>query len=191
MKSSNIDCDLAEPVLLNCWKHHAGFIRSKIKEYNESGGPHLEGLLNELLHIGESLMDLYLGELTPLQIADTVILYLNKQISVNKTDFQNWLEEMGDDYRTIVLEDTSRWTLRLGDRPERFIHIHPSRYSPYTVRVRSTSLKTVIIYGVIEKPASEGQLIFINRIRNKYLKLPPLKNLKSAHSLFNLIKILT
>lgn len=191
MKSYNINCDLSEPVLLNCWKHHAGFIRSKIREYKNRREPDLNKLLKELLQIGESLMDLYLGELTPLRIAEDVMLYLEKQINLSRNNFQNWLTEEGNDYRIISLEDTSKWTLRLGENPDRYIHIHPSRYSPHTTRVRSSSLKTAIIYGIIEMQEMENQLSFINRLRKEFFELPPLKNLKSATSLLNLIEILT
>lgn len=191
MKSYNINCDLSKPVLLNCWKHHAGFIGSKIREYKNSREPDLNKLLKELLQIGESLMDLYLGELAPGKIAEDVMTYLKKQMDLSRNNFQNWLTEEGNDYRIISLEDTSKWTLRLGEKSDRYLHIHPSRYSPHTTRVRSSSLKTAIIYGIIEKQETEDQLSFINRLRKEFFELPPLKNLKSATSLLNLIEILT
>ncbi len=191
MKFYKINCDVSEPVKLNCWKHHAGFIRLKIREYQHNPEAHLISLRSEILLIGESLMDLYLGELTPNEIVDSIITCCRKQKILSKTEFQFWLKAEGNDFRTIELKDKSNWTLRLGDKKERYIHIHPSRYSPYTIRVRSASLKSAILFLILEKPASQNTLLSVNRIRKDYLNLPPLKNLSSGSALFNLIDILT
>ncbi len=191
MKFYKIDCDVREPVKLNCWKHHAGFIRLKIWEYQNNPEAHLTSLQSEMLLIGESLMDLYLGELTPGEIVDSIIDSCRKQKILGKTEFQSWLKAEGKDFRTIELKDKSKWTLRLGDKKERYIHIHPSRYSPHTIRVRSASLKSAILFLILEKPDAQDNLFFVNRIRKDYLNLPPLKNLSSGSALFNLIDIMT
>ena len=80
MNSCKMSCKIKKPVLLNCWKHHAGFIRSKIKAYKRNPETDLELLQNEILLIGESIMDLYLGELNPRQIADSVLNYCSSQM---------------------------------------------------------------------------------------------------------------
>lgn len=191
MKSYQINCDISEPVLLNCWKHHAGFIKSKIIEYKNTPGLHRNNLRNELLLIGESVMDLYLGELTPADIADSIITYCHKQGIYDRSGFYSWLKEERGEYGFIELADKSRWTLRLGDKIERYIHIHPSRYSHQTIRVRSSSLKSAILFLILEKPAYPDKLLFINRIRKDYFNLPPLKNLDSSVYLTRLIDILS
>jgi hypothetical protein len=191
MKSYKINCAISEPVLFNCWKHHAGFIRSKIREYKIDPADNLTNLRSELLLIGESLMDLYLGELTPSEIGGSIINYIRKQKIFSNTEFQFWLKEEGYDYRIIELKDKSKWTLRLGNDKERYIHIHPSRYSPHTVRIRSASLKSAILYLVLENQKPQNMLLPVNRIRKDYLNLPPLKNLALGSALFTLIDTLT
>lgn len=191
MKFYKINCDVREPVKLNCWKHHAGFIRLKIREYQNNPETHLTSLRSEMLLIGESLMDLYLGELAPGEIVDSIITSCKRQKILNKTEFQFWLKSEGKDFRTIELKDKSKWTLRLGDEKQRYMHIHPSRYSPHTIRVRSSSLKSAILFLILEKPDFQNTLLSVNRIRKEYLNLPPLKNLSSGSALFNLIDILT
>lgn len=190
MKSYNNTCNISKPVLLNCWKHHAGFIRSKIKQYRKNPETHLDTLRSEIFLIGESLMDLYLGELTPKQIADSTIHFSRQNKIFNIEDFKEWLKEEKTDYRIIQLGDRSKWTLRLGRKEDRYIHIHPSRYSPHTLRVRSTSLKSAILIRVLTKQYSGNKLATLNAIRKEYLNLPPLKSLRSGSALTSLIKLL-
>lgn len=190
MRSYKNSCNISKPVLLNCWKHHAGFIRSKIKQYRMSPDTHLDTLPGEILLIGESLMDLYLGQLTPKQISDSIIEFSRQNKIFNIEDFKEWLKEERTDYRIIQLGDRSKWTLRLGREEDRYIHIHPSRYSPHTLRIRSTSLKSAILYRVLAKHYSGNQLARVNAVRKEYLDLPPLKSLKSGSALQSLIKLL-
>ena len=191
MKSYNVSCDVPEPILLNCWKHHAGFIKSKIAGYRESSPVPQELLREETLLIGGSLMDLYLGKITPSGIARSITAYMNKQSVTDLTSYSKWLREEGKDFREIEIEDHSRWTLRFGERKGRFIHIHPSRYSPQTIRVRSSSLKSAILFCTLYKEETENMLTGVNRIRREFLDLPPLKNVKSGSALFELVKILS
>lgn len=190
MRSYKNSCNISKPVLLNCWKHHAGFIRLKIKQYRRNPETHLDTLLSEILLTGESLMDMYLGELTPKQIADSIIQFSRQNKIFNIEDFKEWLKEERTDYRIIQLGDRSKWTLRPGREEDRYIHIHPSRYSPHTLRIRSTSLKSAILYRVLESHYSGNQLAKVNSIRKEYLDLPPLKSLKSGSALLSLINLL-
>lgn len=190
MESGSISCDVPEPVLFNCWKHHAGYIKSRIEEFKENSLINPEGIRNEILLIGGSLMDLYLGELSPIKIARSVIAYLDKQKLNDIKSYREWLGGERTDYRKIEIEDQSGWTLRLGEKKDRYIHIHPSRYSPHTIRVRSSSLKSAILFCSLPDDETENILMKINRIRKEYLNLPPLKNIKSGSALFDLVKIL-
>lgn len=190
MESGSISCDVPEPVLFNCWKHHAGYIKSRIEEFKENSLINPEGIRNEILLIGGSLMDLYLGELSPIKIARSVIAYLDKQKLNDIKSYREWLGGERTDYRKIEIEDQSGWTLRLGEKKDRYIHIHPSRYSPHTIRVRSSSLKSAILFCSLPDDETESILMKINRIRKEFLNLPPLKNIKSGSALFDLVKIL-
>ena len=190
--SKFLSCETDEPVLLNCWKHHARFIRSKILKYKDAGEIELAILRKELLRIGESLMDLYLGTLTPGEIAGRIIASYKKTNALSREDFIRWLKEEGDDYRIIELKDKSLWTLRLGEKQERYIHIHPSRYSPLTIRVRAHTLKSAILYLILNsnKNNIQDDLIFLNKIRKDYLNQPPLKSISHHSSLPELVSIL-
>jgi len=191
MNSYKISCEIREPVLLNCWKHHAGFIRSRIKQYKKNPKTNLNFILNDILLIGESIMDLYLGELNPRQISISILAYCSRQMMLNRPNFEKWLKEEGTDYRILEIGDRSKWTIRLGKMHDRYIHIHPSRYSPLTIRIRSASLKSAILYQILKNKYEGNQLTTINLIRKEYLNLPPLKNIKSGSALRSLIKLLT
>lgn len=189
---SNTDCYTDTPILFNCWKHHAGFIKSKIQEYRRSDFDFSSFRIN-LLRIGDSLMDLYLGELLPQEISDYIIELFTLYNIIDRDRFILWLKEEKKEFREITFKDNSIWTLRLGEQPEKYIHIHPSRYSPHTMRVRALTLKSVILYLILDKTSRniDDNLLFLNNIRKDYLNQPPLKMISSKSALPELVTILS
>ena len=185
-----MNCKIPLPVTLNCWKHHAGFIKnqSALLQKNRVSKVKLQKLL---LTIGESQMDLYLGKLNPKQIADETINIL-KRLRVNEyTNYYKWLTEKGMSYKQEELSDSSVWTLRLSKKKKKYIHIHPGRYSPLTIRVKAITLKTTIAL----KSLAEGNyrepsdLNSINEVRTMLLKLPPLKSLSLSSGIGKFLNI--
>jgi hypothetical protein len=99
---------------------------------------------------------------------------------------------LGKDYRCLSLPDNSQWTLRLSENDEKFIHIHPSRYSPNTVRVRSSTLQTAITAIVLSELKSKSPLDIniINEAREKYLNESPVKTVNKNSGLGKIILLL-
>jgi hypothetical protein len=89
------------------------------------------------------------------------------------------------------ISDKSIWTLRLGNEKKRYIHIHPGRYSPLTIRVKAVTLKTTIAVRVlVEEIDSElPNLKSINEVRTSFLKLPPLKSLSLSSGIGKFLNI--
>lgn len=90
-----------------------------------------------------------------------------------------------------MLSDKSVWTLRFVDK-NNFVHIHPSRYSPNTIRIKANILKTVLCVLLFQdnlKIMPDIQLI--NKCRIEYLALSPLRvnnihyELEKGFNLFN------
>lgn len=183
----NINCHIPLPVNLNCWKHHAGFIKKQIKSaiHKKIDEP---GLKNLLLVIGESQMDIYLGKLTPTQIVEEIIGILKENSKFKLKDYRKWLNEEKKDYKLLTIPDKSIWTLRFGKEKEKYLHIHPGRYSPLTIRVKSSTLKTYILSEVLspDKEIKHDELLLINNARAKFLNLPPLKSISSSEGLLRL-----
>ena len=187
-----ISCEVNAPVLLNCWKHHAGFIKYKISEFRRSDKFDFQDFRRYLLRIGESLMDLYLGNLMPFEIADSIVSSFKKKNVLERGNFITWLKKEGSDFRVIELKDKSLWTLRLSEQKNKYIHVHPSRYSPHTIRVRALTLKSAILYLILKQFDSgiSDDLQFLNRVRREYLGQPPLKTISSRSTFPELIGIL-
>jgi hypothetical protein len=137
-------------------------------------------------------MDLYFGEYSPSKISEHILSALHRIKIFEYERYQNWLFKEGRNYQFIKLKDKSVWTLRLGEDVSPYVHIHPGRYSPHTIRVKATTLKTVILVLCSEKIGEiktiETQTI--NQIRKKYLDEPPLKSFSSASGLRRLIDLL-
>lgn len=137
-----------------------------------------KGLQRKLLTIGASQLDLYTGELSVSSIETFVTNYLQQKNIAGKQAYQNWIYEETD-YKLISLPDSSGWTLRFLDE-EQFVHVHPSRYSLNTIRVKANVLKTCLCVLLFEKEDEINNTV-INHYRKKYLQLPPV-NEKFAHA---------
>ena len=183
------NCKVNPPINLNCWKHHAGFIKKQIQSVRSI--KELDKLKILLLKIGESQMDLYYGNYSPSGISKYIITNLKKKKAVSLSTYTNWLTENKTDFQLLTLVDNSVWTLRLGENAERYVHIHPGRYSPGTRRVRSLTLKTAIFTLCFENLGEQKlcNVELINQIRKNYLKEPPLKSVSTESGLGKLLEL--
>jgi hypothetical protein len=187
----SVQPDIPVPVLLNCWKHHLGFIKKQINSIDSAEINYLDEIQNHLLKIGESQMDIYLGNLSPVEIADRVIKKVFNSGIFLINDYKAWISNDGKDYKLITLIDNSIWTLRIGVDKERYIHIHPARKSYNTIRVRATTLKSAILVFVWIKinGGSINDIKLINNVRKIYLSEPPIKNISGNKGLDRLFSI--
>ncbi len=184
------NCLIPLPINFNCWKHHVGFIRKQIESVRKS--IELEQLKFYLLKIGESQMDLYFGKLSPSEISEHILNALHRVKIFESEQYKNWLTKDGRNYQLIKLNDNSVWTLRLGEDVSRYVHIHPGRYSPNTIRAKAITLKASI-YLLCFKQLGEIKSFeteTVNQIRIKFLNEPPLKSLSSASGLRRLLDLL-
>ena len=167
--------------VFNAIKHHLNYIRTAIAQYEK------EDLYQEMLKIGASQMDLYIGNLTTEQLFQEIIDFLvqNNLNSVEKYQQQLSLQ---NDYLECTLSDNSRWTLRMGLDTTKFIHIHPSRYSPHSLRIKAGVLKTAIAV-LAEQPNEELSTEDINQIRQK-ISLSPIKSLTTFNGFFKVLTLL-
>jgi len=185
------NCIIKLPVKLNCWKHHAGFVRKQIHSVQNT--QEIDKLNSILRKIGDSQMDLYYGEHSAQEISSQIVMCLKRGNYFLPEQYKKWLSEHDKEYQLIELSDKSIWTLRLGEKIEGYVHIHPGRYSPLTIRVRATTLKTAILVLCLNK-LGEIELInteTINQIRKKYLSETPIKSLAKASGLQKIIDLLS
>jgi hypothetical protein len=184
------NCKTNPPINFNCWKHHSGFIKKQIQSAQNIRD--IEKLKIILLKVGESQMDLYYGDYSPMEISERIIKYLKEKKVFLPERYKNWLGENGNDYKLINMSDRSVWTLRLGEDAGKYVHIHPGRYSPKTRRVKALTLKSAILTLCCEKlgePKISGKEL-INEVRKKYLEEPPLKSVSKDYGLGKLIELL-
>lgn len=184
------NCAVPSPVLFNCLKHHLGFIKEFI--LTNVASKNLEALSPQLRLIGESQMDLYLGELTPMLISHQIIEQLHAKEAFRKAAYIEFIHTQNIGYQTLILSDTSVWILRIGEVEGRHIHIHPGRYSPQTIRVKASTLKTAIALSVWMKlhNYSEATIEMLNYVRKDILGASPVKSFAATEGfgkIFNLI----
>ena len=177
MKNNIRKYDVEAPVLFNCWKHHKEFIQVQINKTVKEGEKALQKLPTQLVKIGDSLLDLYTGVLNPRDISKLIQSELKKRNVFKRLSYEEWIVNSGNDYQILYLTDSSFWTLRLGKEKGRFIHIHPGRYSPHTIRMRALTSKTAIVVSAWAKihKVSSLDISIINHVRTKLLNASPVK----------------
>lgn len=172
------------PVTFNALKHHFRFLLREIEHWKNIDWKQVEP---EILLMGENLLDFYTGLLSVEDIVSECLQYFTRIKAIEKPAFTEWLFQC--EYRKIILGDSSEWIIKLGNSSEMYIHIHPAKQSPHTLRVRASTLKTVVMLMIknvsISAHMSEN-LKTVNNIRVEYLQLSPIKSLQQGKGILKL-----
>lgn len=173
----------ADNILFNALKHHRGFIRRQLADVT------VQTLQERLKVLGNSQMDIYYGGLDLPDIFREVTDQLTARGLSDETGYLQYLKDSGG-YVEITLSDSSRWILLHGIEPGRYVHLHPARYSPHSIRVKATVLKTALACMVILPEGTRPDLSVLNHIRQTVLELSPVKDLEQCEHLWKVMKML-
>ena len=174
-----------DPVWLNGWKHHLGFVCSEIAKLERADQESFDQFFKGLMIMGSSVSDLYTGLLAP----DEIALEISKQLIdmglYNATPFFRWIDQAEKHNRELSISDGSKWTLLKGKPADFYLHIHPSRHSLYTARIKTTILKSAValVAYVYAKQENDITALALNRVRKDCLGLPPIKEDHMKHIL--------
>ncbi len=180
------------PILYNAWKHHAGALRERVREFARRGESGLRDLADRLVVLGTELMDLYTGAFTPAEIADRILALLRADGRLEREAYRAWVQESGGYAVVTLAEDGSRWVLRPGEEGERYVHLHPARWAPQTRRVRANVLKTAVMalaYATAHG-ADPLDVRLVNTVRARYLGLSKVRALSDDQGLSVVIDLL-
>jgi hypothetical protein len=172
------------PVTFNPHKHHFGFLMEEINYWKKMDWQSVE---EEMRVIGTNLLDLYLGKLSVEEICTESIDFFDREKISGPKEFKKWLKP--PNYQKIELSDKSVWVVKEGNNEIRYIHIHPAKDSPHSIRVRGATLKTVLALKTKEEKLDSGQLSDlkkVNHIRKEYLQLSPVKSLERGKGIARL-----
>lgn len=133
---------IPEPFLFNPLKHHLGYIR----EFIAQGTERKINPKSEIKLIGTSVMDVYKGVLSIQEICSEMEDFLVKNNLYDPEKFSIWAGREATDFRIIKLPDDSIWTLKYNNSSVRFVHFFPARYSTESVRIKSNTMKSAILY---------------------------------------------
>lgn len=166
---------LSEPFMFNAAKHHIGFVKEFIDQ-STSDGRSIEDINRQLISIGKSVIDIYYGSLTQIEIAQEITSHLKILNCYDLVPYSQFISLKK--YQTLKLSDGSGWTLTMGKMEEKYIHLHPSRGSVHTIRAKALALKTAILLMIFysKKLIKVLKVELVNEVREKYLGEPPIKN---------------
>lgn len=182
---------LPHPVLLNTWKHHAGWVRWRVTAAAGAGPGGVAALPAEMAVVGARLMDLYTGAFTPAELAADLSDQLRAAGRFEHAPLAAWLGAQGE-FALLDLPDGSKWTVRLGPADGRYLHLHPGRWAPHTVRVNANTLKSaaVAVAHAALTGRDPGEVAVVNEARKRYLGLMPVKGLTGDGGLGAVIDLL-
>jgi hypothetical protein len=166
-------------ILFNQLKHHLPSILDFIASHSVDSEVNLSKL-------GDSLMDLYTGVLSLDTIFKESLAFLIGEGITSEEDYRVFLERH-QGYATFSLSDTSKWVFLWGNEPERYVHIHPARHSPYTIRIKSATLKTAVMLKIrnVEYLTTDS----INAVR-KSIGFSPIKSMEKATNITEALTLL-
>jgi hypothetical protein len=127
----------------------------------------------------------------PADIAARVLELLAAEGKLAPEVYGPWVHE-GGGYRTLTFpEDGTVWVLR-ASQDERYVHLHPGRWTPDTRRVRANVLKTAVL--VLAHVAVHGgeprDVALVNRLRAEHLGLPPMREIVGEQGLDLVLELL-
>lgn len=181
---------LPAPILFHPLKHHLGYIKAFIRQNCAAPGAEINAALQTL---GSSQLDLYIGPLSPPQVAREVLQHLQEHCLLQPLAYQRYLAAAGTSYRVATLSDGTDWILRWGVVEGRHVHLHPARYARHTLRVKASVLKIAIAALVAAKRRGGNTVMdtaYINGVRAAWLGLPPVKDIRLSEVLLHLIALL-
>jgi len=165
------------------------FLVRMLISITKQSGPHV--LKRYIQYFGNSTTDLYTGNMHEKEIAAYCLDGIKKEITINKDAYEKWIVSSAGCYQTIILPDNSEWILKIGNIHGRYVHIHPGRNVPHTVRVKANVLKTCFFVQVHSRLSKKDPLNIdlINQVRKDILNLSPIKFVTYNHELGRIIDL--
>lgn len=170
--------DVVSPFGFNPLKHHWGAMGAFVASCSPVS-IYRADFMGEIVRIGDSVTDIYMGDLTvDLILRELSGLLFTKGDFVPEIFFQ-WIGRSPKGYRRVSLSDGSEWLIRKGAHALRPIHLHPAKESKSTIRLRGCTLQTllVVMVAVKQKDHRMVNLEQINQVRRNILHLSPMKSL--------------
>lgn len=166
-------------ILFNKLKHHLPSILDFIASHSVDSEVNLSKL-------GDSLMDLYTGSLSLDAIFKESLIFLIGEGITSEENYRTFLERH-QGYAMFSLSDTSKWVFLWGNEPGRYVHIHPARHSPYTIRIKSATLKTAVMLKIrnVEHLNTDS----INIVR-KSIGFSPIKSIEKVTNIREALALL-
>ncbi len=171
-----ISC-LEPPIMLNGWKHHMGFLLNEIRKWSAKAEPIFPLFAAKLQVLGDSQFDMYTGSLQPETIANDLSETLMGFRAFDKEGYIRWVESSNHLFWQLEISDGSEWTMRINDPNEDanenyYIHIHPSRHSKYSRRIKGNHLRTALATLILANMRGEKPgLPLMNQVRKDFLGL--------------------
>lgn len=177
------------PFRFNPWKHHLHWVIDCLHQLTSNTGDLKlrDEIFGNINSINSNHVDIYTGRLSTKQFIKGICDEFKKMGIEGESGFSSWIGKCG--FKLVTLSDSSVWVLRKGADDELYIHIHPARNSPNVIRIHGNSWKTVVVLRIYYPNLDDVNLLVINEVRVKHLKLSPIKNIHDSQRLLKAINL--
>ena len=182
---------LPAPFLFNGLKHHRQIILDFIKNTKDRKVS-MEDITDELKKVGNSMIDLYYGNLSPEMLTNEFMVKLKKERHFLRREYVAHINKAPKKYKNMFISDGSEWTLLVGRDALSYLHIHPSRGSKFTQRVHAIACKTAILLRILfdAEMVDADLLSLANKVRRDFLHTSPVKSELGTRRLKNVLDLL-
>ena len=127
---------MVNSILFHHFKHHLGYIKTWMSDNTGNSSPET---ITTIKTLGGSQLDMYCGHLSVDCILEEVSVYLHGEGINDIIEYNQWID---NDFKLCTLSDSSCFTLRFINH-EKFVHIHPARHAPHTLRIKANALRAL------------------------------------------------
>ncbi|MBJ7429677.1 MAG: hypothetical protein JHD28_12095, partial [Bacteroidia bacterium] len=132
------------PIIFHSLKHHLTSLKQLVTANKMAD---INQLLPQIKTLGESTFDMYTGLINTETIIEETTQYLSSLQVYQEPHFKLWIAT-NNGFRLFEISDETNMTLRYLPQ-QQYIHLHPSRYSKNTIRIKANAMKTAVALHVI------------------------------------------
>lgn len=154
-------------IIFHVLKHHLPSLKQFVLFNKNTPVP---SILPQIKSLGNSTFDMYIGALDVGSIHDETTQYLTTHLVLEEALYQQWINKH-DGFREFTLSDKTAMTLRYLPQ-QTYIHLHPSRHTHNTLRIKANAMKTALLLHILDYDATN--INHINKIRIP-IELSPIK----------------
>lgn len=170
-------------ILFHHFKHHLNHLKAWVATNKSCVSSETVLAIKTL---GSSQLDMYCGALSIDEIKQQAADFLLNTGITTIDEYRHWV---GNSYKLFTLSDGSSFTMRYLEHATP-IHIHPSRHTQHTIRIKANALKSAVGYLLTNSHEDDINIQALNNHRKQHLHLSPIAGKQDIAEIIKAMQLL-